>query len=42
MWIKNGHNMPTLFIATEQDKSEVQTMMLAFLSAVNEEHILSG
>ena len=34
--------MPTLFIATEQDKSEVQTMMLAFLSAVNEEHILSG
>lgn len=41
-WIKNGTSEPTLFIATEQDKSEVQTMMLAFLSAVNEEHILNG
>jgi replicative DNA helicase len=42
MWIKNGKSQPTLFIATEQDKSEVQTMMLAFVSAVNEEHILNG
>lgn len=41
-WIKNGASQPTLFIATEQDKSEVQTMMLAFLSNVNEEHILNG
>lgn len=41
-WIKNGTSEPTLFIATEQDKSEVQTMMLAFLSNVNEEHILNG
>lgn len=41
-WIKNGASQPTLFIATEQDKSEVQTMMLAFLSDVNEEHILNG
>lgn len=41
-WIKNGASQPTLFIATEQDKSEVQTMMLAFLSEVNEEHILDG
>lgn len=41
-WIKNGKSQPTLFIATEQDKSEVQTMMLAFLSNVNEEHILNG
>ena len=41
-WIKNGVSQPTLFIATEQDKSEVQTMMLAFLSNVNEEHILNG
>src|SRR5699024_9385023 len=37
-----GTSQPTLFIATEQDKGEVQTMMLAFLSAVNEEHILNG
>lgn len=41
-WIKNGTKEPTLFIATEQDLSEVQTMMLAFLSNVNEEHILNG
>lgn len=41
-WIKNGTSQPTLFIATEQDKGEVQTMMLAFLSQVNEEHILNG
>ena len=41
-WIKNGVAQPTLFIATEQDLSEVQTMMLAFLSNVNEEHILYG
>lgn len=41
-WRKNGVAMPTLFIATEQDKGEVQTMMLAFLANVNEEHILNG
>ena len=41
-WIHNGQKEPTLFIATEQDKEEIQTMMLAFLSEVNEEHILNG
>ena len=41
-WINNGTSQPTLFIATEQDKGEVQTMMLAFLANVNEEHILNG
>lgn len=41
-WIKNGTSEPTLFIATEQDLTEVQTMMLAFLSNVNEEHIING
>ena len=41
-WIKNGTAEPSLFIATEQDLEEVQTMMLAFLSCVNEEHILNG
>ena len=41
-WIKNGTAEPALFIATEQDLSEIQTMMLAFLSNVNEEHILCG
>ena len=41
-WIKNGSQFPTLFIGTEQDKDEIQTMMLAFISGVNEEHILNG
>jgi replicative DNA helicase len=41
-WIKNGTSQPTLYITTEQEKEEIQTMMLAFLSAVNEEHILNG
>ena len=41
-WINNGQKEPTLFITTEQELSEVQTMMLAFLSCVNEEHIING
>lgn len=41
-WIKNGTSEPTLFITTEQELGEVQTMMVAFLSCVNEEHILNG
>ena len=41
-WIHNGQSEPTLYIATEQEKEEIQTMMLAFLSEVNEEHILNG
>lgn len=41
-WISTGHSEPTLFITTEQEVEEVQTMMLAFLSNVNEDHILNG
>ena len=41
-WIKNGECEPTLYITTEQELEEVQTMMLAFLSNVNEDHILNG
>jgi len=41
-WIKNGTCESTLFIATEQDLQEVQTMMLAFIANVNEEHIMNG
>lgn len=41
-WIKNGTAEPTLYITTEQELNEVQTMMLAFLANVNEEHILNG
>lgn len=41
-WIANGQKEPTMFITTEQELSEIQTMMLAFLSCVNEEHIING
>ena len=41
-WIKNGTSEPTLYITTEQDLEEIQTMMLSFLACVNEDHILNG
>lgn len=41
-WIKNGTCEPTLYITTEQELDEIQTMMLAFLSNVDEDHILNG
>ena len=41
-WIPNGTAEPTLYITTEQELDEVQTMMLAFLSGVDEDHILTG
>ena len=39
-WIANGSREPTLFITTEQEVDEIQTMMLAFLSNVDEGHII--
>lgn len=42
MWVPNGTKEPTLFIATEQDLEEIQTMAIAFLSDVDEQHILDG
>ena len=39
-WVDNGTKEPTMFITTEQEVDEVQTMMLAFLSDVNEAHII--
>ena len=41
-WISSGPSEPVLFITTEQELEEIQTMMLAFLSNVNEEHILNA
>ena len=41
-WISTGKSEPVLYIATEQDLGEIQTMMLAFLSGVDEDHILNG
>lgn len=39
-WIRSGPGQPTLYISTEQDLEEVQTMMLAFIANVSEEHII--
>ena len=41
-WISIGAPQNTLFIATEQDLAECQTMCIAFLAGVDEEHILKG
>lgn len=41
-WETNGVTEPTLYISTEQETAEIQTMMLAFVSGVNEEHIITG
>ena len=41
-WIKTGVAQPTLFITTEQELEEIQTMMLAFISNVDEDHIIYG
>lgn len=41
-WETTGKAEPVMYIATEQDLGEVQTMMVAFLSGVDEEHILTG
>lgn len=40
-----GYERPprkVLFIVTEMDREELQTIMLAYLSGVNEDHILTG
>lgn len=41
-WVNNGTKESTIFITTEQEKDEIQTMMIAFLADVDEEHIISG
>lgn len=41
-WEQNGQSEPTLFITTEQEVEEIQTLFLAFVSGVNEEKILNG
>ena len=39
-WINIGPKQPVLFITTEQELEEIQTMMMAFISGVSEEKIL--
>lgn len=41
-WITIGACQPTLYIATEQDLQEIQSMAVAFLAGVDEDHILKG
>lgn len=41
-WIKNGAHEPTLYISTEQEIDEAQTMLMSFVSDVEEEKILDG
>lgn len=41
-WISNGERIPSLFISTELEKEEVQLIMLATVSGVNEDVIKDG
>lgn len=41
-WEDTKFSEPTLFITTELELSEIQTMLLAFISGVNESDILNG
>ena len=41
-WEANGTKEPCVFITTEQQIDEIQTMMLAFISNVNEKNILNN
>lgn len=41
-WEYTGNAFPTLFISTEMSVDECQTIILATVSGVNEEHILYG
>lgn len=41
-WERNGAAEKTLFIATEQDEEEITTLILAYLTDLNEETILYG
>ena len=39
-WVENGTKEPAIFVTTEQDVDEIQTLMLSFLSGVDETHII--
>ena len=41
-WEYNGTSEKTLFIATEQELEEIQTLVLAYITGFNEEKILYG
>lgn len=41
-WVYTGFAEPTLFISTELEIEEVQSLIIAFVSGVNESHIIDG
>lgn len=41
-WTFTGFSEPTLIISTELEINEVQTLIMAYVSGVNESHILEG
>lgn len=41
-WVTNPAPVATLLILTEQDRSEVQTLLLSFIAEVDEAHMLTG
>ena len=41
-WVKNDLSFPSLFISTELELDELQTMMVAFIADIEEEYILNG
>lgn len=41
-WDYTGISEPALFVSTELEEDELQTLMIAYVSGVNEAHILDG
>lgn len=41
-WVYTGFSEPTLYITTEMTLDEIQTLFIACVSKVNEDHILNG
>ena len=41
-WIKEGNSEKVLFVATEQNFDEIQTLILAYLTDINEDKIITG
>lgn len=41
-WVRTNFSEPTLFISTELEIDEVQTLLMSYVSAVPEDHILDG
>ena len=41
-WVSTGSCEKVVYIATEQDTAEIQTMVLAYLTDINEEAFLYG